>query len=154
MDKIQYTRYDTMKERRNGRMLAAICLDNCNGMSFHRRRQSRDRAVIEDLLLTASSARLRIPPYSAELFEACPEAVIIEEAYLERSLEGDICFVELDPLKPVEKRLEGLIVYRWNRSYPSDHRLDIALSDFILTKSYDFSGSSHERITKEVYVRC
>ena len=53
---------------------------------------------------------------------------------------------------PAEK-LEGLILYRWNRAYPSDVRWELDLSQFALTERAEFSGTSHETITRERYTR-
>ena len=57
------------------------------------------------------------------------------------------------PLAPHLDRLEGLVVYRWNRAYPADVHLDLDLSDFRLESGQDFPGSSHETITREIYRR-
>lgn len=37
--------------------------------------------------------------------------------------------------------------------YPADLRLDIALEDWKKTEEEEFVGNSHEKITREVYVR-
>ena len=46
-----------------------------------------------------------------------------------------------------------LVIYRWNELYPSDVKfdLDVVAAGFKLVESYDFKGSSHDRITKEIY---
>lgn len=134
-------------------MLAVICLDERDGMSFHGRRLSRDRAIIDDLVMSFPSYKIWIHPYSAVLFSDYPEAVIISEDYLQQAKTGELCFVELDPLKLMADSLEGVIVYRWNRHYPADQHFDLTLSAFRLVERYEFSGSSHDRITKEVYMR-
>ena len=52
-------------------------------------------------------------------------------------------------------RLEGLVLYRWNRRYPADAWLDVRPGPpgWTLARREEFSGHSHERITKEVYTR-
>jgi len=48
-----------------------------------------------------------------------------------------------------------VVCYRWNRHYPADQYFDIDLSamGFALSESEDFPGKSHEKITREVYVK-
>ena len=73
--------------------------------------------------------------------------------YIAMSLDGYIADTEggvgwLD-------RLEGLVLYRWNRRYPADAWLDVRPGPpgWTLARREEFSGHSHERITKEVYTR-
>ena len=54
---------------------------------------------------------------------------------------------------PCVDRLDRLIVYRWNRHYPSDVRFPLELADFTLQSSTEFRGSSHDLITREEYTR-
>ena len=49
-------------------MTVALCADDRGGLSFHRRRQSRDRAVSADLLSQAGECTLWVEPYSRPLF--------------------------------------------------------------------------------------
>ena len=51
-------------------MKIIVCLDDNGGMAFNRRRQSRDRVLIEDIAKTVGNARLYIDKYSAPLFES------------------------------------------------------------------------------------
>lgn len=132
-------------------MIAAVCIDDRNGLLFNHRRLSRDRAQQEDLLALCGEKPLWLAPYSAPLFDWAPERVRVEEDFLEQAAPGDICFVE-DRQPPAEK-LEGLILYRWNRAYPSDVRLELDLSRFTLTERTEFPGVSHETITREQYIR-
>ena len=129
-------------------MHVMICLDEQNGMLFNGRRQSRDRAVIEDAVKTAGG-RLWTTEYSQALFGL--DSAVTDERMLERAGENDYCFVENQALQPYEDRISSVTVYRWNRRYPSDQKLDISLQDWVLESQTEFSGFSHERITKEVY---
>ena len=130
-------------------MIAAVCIDDRNGLLFNRRRLSRDRAQQEDLLALCGEKPLWLAPFSVPLFDWAPER--ISEDFLEQAAPGEICFVE-DRQPPVED-LDGLILYRWNRAYPSDVRLELDLSQFALTERAEFSGTSHETITRERYTR-
>ena len=130
-------------------MKVAICVDDAFGMTFFGKRQSRDRVLIEELLRTAGG-RILISPFSRLLFEQYP-AVTVSESFLNDAAEGDLCFVENVPLKPYVDKIDTLIVYHWNRSYPSDKKLDIDLTGWNLVSTEEFAGSSHEKITKEIY---
>lgn len=132
-------------------MIAAVCIDDRNGLLFNHRRLSRDRAQQEDLLSLCGGEPLWLAPYSAPLFDWALERVRISEDFLEQAAPGEICFVE-DRQPPVED-LDGLILYRWNRAYPSDVRLELDLSRFTLSERRDFPGVSHETITREYYIR-
>ena len=108
-------------------MTVFVCVDDHNGMLFNHRRQSRDEAV-----------------------RKAPDRVVIEEGFLSLAPGDGYCFVENVPLGPCEDRLETLVVYCWNRSYPADTCLDIDLSrDWELTDTKEFGGTSHEKITRK-----
>lgn len=138
--------------QRNDSMKVIVCVDDNNGMMFNNRRQSRDRVLIEDLLNTTKEGRLYIAPYSKILFQDIT-ALIETETLLEETGADDYCFVENKTLLPYSDRIDELIIYRWNRTYPADMHLDIrpeALS-LKLVSTTEFAGSSHEKITKELY---
>lgn len=88
--------------------------------------------------------------YSAKQFEE-NDNIIISERYLKKAKENDFCFIEDGPFSLDD--VSEIIIYRWNRHYPSDRKFDIDLnkSGFILYHSEDFVGSSHEKITEEKY---
>ena len=127
-------------------MTVFICLDDRGGMTFLGKRLSRDAAVIADVL-AFSDGKLSVHPYSLPLFGGAAEA---REDYLNV---GENCFVEREELKPHLGRITRLVVYRWNRHYPSDRVPDIdpAAEGFVLKETSDFPGTSHEKITREVY---
>ena len=50
------------------------------------------------------------------------------------------------------EKLESLVLYRWNRRYPADVYFDLDLSQWRLVSRREFSGTSHDTITKEVYL--
>jgi hypothetical protein len=133
-------------------MILAVCIDDQGGMAFNRRRQSRDRAQQEDLLKLCGGV-LRIAPYSALLFDWAPEQVLVSEDFLTQTKTGEYCFVEDRSPASVADRVEAVVLYRWNRSYPSDLKFDLDLSAFRLVETIEFSGTSHETITREIYQR-
>lgn len=134
-------------------MIAAVCIDDRNGMLFNKRRLSRDRAQQEDLLHLCGGKKLWIHSFSAKLFEAFGDQIIVDDDFLQKAGTGDICFVESQPLGIWKERLEGVILYRWNREYPSDTKLDLDLTDFQQQEQSMFSGTSHETLTREIYIK-
>ena len=125
-------------------------------MTFGGRRQSRDRVLVADLCRDISEGeRLLASEYSKILFEGVEVCPLLCEDFLDRAGERDICFVENRALLPYIDRIDGLVIYRWNRHYPSDMTFDIDpdAEGFRLVEKYEFVGSSHEKITKEIYER-
>lgn len=135
-------------------MIAAICLDDHLGMLFNGRRLSQDRCVRSDLLVHIQNQKLWLNAYSARQFcDSEQKNLCIAEDFLGKAPDGAYCFVENQALAPYFDRLEGLIIYRWNRVYPSDMRFDLDLSEWKLVEQEEFPGYSHEKITKERYIR-
>ena len=134
-----------------------VCLDDRGGMLFHQRRQSRDRAVQSDILQMCRGEVLWMNGYSQALFsEEERSSIQTAEDFLDRAGPGEFCFVETcTMLRPYERSIEYLILYRWNRRYPSDARLDLdpAAGEWKRIGYAEFPGHSHKLITKEVYTR-
>ena len=70
-----------------------------------------------------------------------------------RIVEGSINLAGHDVVKASEKEMQKIILYRWNRVYPADLYFDIDLKNWHIKESNDFAGSSHDKITEEVYVK-
>lgn len=134
-------------------MRVAVCIDDFGGMMFNRRRQSRDRELTADLVREAGEGKLRISPFSTELFPA--DAVTVSADLLVEATEDELCFLEDRALSPHLDRVKELILYRWNRRYPRDLLLDVdpLEAGLRLVEQTEFQGYSHEKITKERYVR-
>lgn len=131
-------------------MKLAVCIDNGGGMIFNHRRQSRDRELIRDLAEHLGGARLYAEAFSETILADVPHTVITREQAKDLG-ENDVFFVECPPVAPLLSCADTLIIYHWNRSYPSDETLDVPLVGLTLVSTVDFVGSSHEKITKEVY---
>ena len=130
-------------------MKLIVCLDDKNGMAFNHRRQSRDRIVLERIQKLAEGACLRMSPYSAKLF---PESsALASPDFLQQAKDGDFCFIELEDGSACEERVQRVIVFRWNRVYPADLHFGIDLGAWHRISAEEFPGSSHEKITMEVY---
>lgn len=136
-------------------MTVAVCIDNNGGMLFNNRRQSRDSAVIADLI-KSGGGRIFCDTYSLPLFSGYAPRVTACENFLSAAEENDICFVENRPQSEWESA-QKIIVYHWNRLYPSDLRLFPLPENnarLRLSEREEFKGTSHEKITKEVYEKC
>ena len=132
-------------------MTIIVCVDDNMGMMFNNRRQSRDRAVIDKVYEITEGSRLFVNEYSKKLFDI--EKVIVCNEMLDMANDGDYCFVENIALCEHKDKIKSIILFKWNRSYPCDVKLDISLEEFKEVSNEDFAGSSHEKITKAVYVK-
>ena len=136
-------------------MKIIVCLDDNYGMLFNKRRQSRDAKVLEDI--ATLTEHLWIGSFSKNLFDSIsfPEQfhITIDDTFLSKVAVGEYCFVESEMLSPHTNNIEQLIVYKWNRKYPSDFKLDLNLDEWKLIESVDFVGHSHKKITREIYVK-
>ena len=132
-------------------MKVFICVDNDYGIAYNHRRQSRDRILMADAIHTAKK-RLFCTPYSEPLLLEHPRLVVCENP-LTDAQEEDFVFAEKMLLAEAFDKIDTLILYRWNRDYPSDMKFDLDLSAFHLISKEYFVGSSHDKITKEIYTK-
>ena len=135
-------------------MIAIVCIDDNGGMMFNNRRQSRDSILIDKITEITKGSKLWLNKYSYSLFEDKNMSNInVDESFVLEAANGEYCFVENVRLKGYEKWIEKLIVFKWNRVYPKDFEFELDLSKWKLTESSEFQGSSHDKITMEVYVK-
>lgn len=135
-------------------MIVIVCVDQRNGLAFNGRRQSRDRMVAADILKESAGRRLWMTPSSRRLF--LPEAGDLPGAGLPgpgRSGRAVLCGGAAPA--PWMDRIEGMILYRWDRVYPADLHLDVvpSLPVWHLVSAGELPGFSHKKIEKEVYLR-
>lgn len=136
----------------NKRIKVALAIDDKGGMMFNKRRQSRDRLLIKDLCDKMQSL-IYISAYSSLLFEDFSDRVKIVENPLLECEDGACAFVEGLKLSEYTDDIDELIIYFWNKVYPSDVKLDIDVEKcgFKMCAKYDFTGNSHDKITKGIY---
>ena len=135
-------------------MIVMVCVDNRMGVMFNKRRQSRDRELCARVIELTKDKRLFLSSYSASLFGEFTKDMIVGDDFLKKAENGDFCFVEGKDLLPYINKTEKIIVFKWNRDYPFDKKLDVDLSNgWIVEKVEEFNGTSHDKITMEVYVR-
>ena len=134
-------------------MTLFVCVDDEMGVGFNNRRQSKDRILRARMLARAAERDLFVSEYTARQFEEGETGYTVSEKPERKAKRGDFIFAE-DRDIPLRK-INTLVLYRWNRLYPADRyfSFDAAREGFVLTETVDFVGSSHEKITEEVYVR-
>lgn len=130
-------------------MKIILCLDDNNGMLFNNRRQSRDSVLTDDIFNDLKGERLNILPFSQQLFSSYESNVNIVS-----DVEADgVYFIENLDITPFLEDIDEIIVYRWNRVYPSDFSCNVDFSQFTVKSEAELQGSSHEKISKIIYGR-
>lgn len=129
-----------------------FCIDDRNGLMFNGRRQSQDSVLRERILTQCSDSQLWMSEYSAKQFTEGGN-FIVDNDYLSKAADNDYCFIE-DGNYSFEN-CQKIILYHWNRHYPSDiqFNFDFKSNGYKRVSKADFVGSSHKKITEEVYVR-
>ncbi len=131
-------------------MKLIFCVEKGKGTMFFGKRLSKDSALIQKLLEIVNGAPLWVSSYSASLFEGA-ENIIIDDDYNTKAENADFCFVED---KGYDKNFaDEIILCHWNRKYPADKFFDIDLKKYQKFSSEDIAGSSHDKITIEIYKR-
>lgn len=133
-------------------MKIVLCLDKSNGLLFGGRRQSQDRVLREKLLELVGDGKLFLNAYSAKQFES-DEQLAVSEDFLQRAGAEDFCFIE-DADIPADAATAWYLFF-WNRDYPGDRHFnfDLKANGFKKVHTEQFAGSSHKKITLEVYGR-
>lgn len=129
-----------------------LCIDDRDGLSFCGRRLSQDRELCAHMLRLTEGHNLWMNAYSARLF---PDSeVLVDEECQHKADPGDYCFLETAPIPESCENLESVILYHWNRRYPSTVKFPRKLLESMhLVTTEEFPGSSHEKITMERFVR-
>ncbi len=134
------------KKKREQAMNLIVCTDKSGGIMFNNRRVSRDSAVIDKIAEILDGAPLYLTEYSAKLFENTEISVNTD---ISAAKAGAFIFYEDNEL-PAE--INKIYLFNWNRDYPADKFFELPM-DFRWIKKSDFAGSSHKKISLEVYVR-
>ena len=123
---------------------AIIALEDKDGLSRCGKRLSKDRVMLSDIKREFS--HIFASEYTAALFTSPGYALPIPDPVPADA----VLFLELEDI-PADA--DELIIYRWNRRYPSDREFDPAANGWRLISSSDFAGYSHRKITKERYAK-
>ena len=133
-------------------MKIIVCVAKNGGMLFNGRRVSRDSVLCDKVLEITNASRLLMNNYSAKQF-ADTSKIIIDDDFLNNAADDDFCFVE-NTAVPVEK-IDSIYRFNWNRDYPADFFFEIDPKEcgFKKVKTENFEGSSHKKITLEIFER-
>ena len=134
-------------------MRIIACVSDDFGLLFNMRRQSRDRRILEDISTLVGDAVLYINDFSIPLFDSAKISVLSVTDPLKAAGSDDFVFVENMSVLDFKDKIEEVILYKWNRKYPADFKLDLEPSaeGMSLCESIDFVGHSHEKITREIW---
>lgn len=133
-------------------MKLMVCIDKTNGVMFGGRRISQDSVLREKILEICKGSKLWMNSYSSKQFEDCT-GISVSEDFLNLAGENDFCFIENTEF-PVEKA-ESVYLFNWNRKYQADFffPVDSLEQGFKRISRENFAGSSHDRITLDIYGR-
>ena len=132
-------------------MKLIVCVDDMGGILFNRRRVSSDQLVIADLIGYVGESKLFASEYSRKLFPTGEKVALLSD--FSAVAVDDYVFLEDDLPQSVWEQVREVVVYHWNRLYPSDVRFPIEEIQKLgkLNSVVEFKGNSHEKITREVY---
>lgn len=130
-------------------MILAVCVDDRLGLRFGGRRQSKDSEV-RRRLMALSGGILRMSAYSARQFD---EPVYSGPDYLSGAQDDDWCFAEDTAFEAYADSIKRIVLFRWNRHYPADEHFRFP-GKWALVTAEEFPGTSHDKITMEVYEKC
>ena len=124
-------------------MKLIFCIDDKGGYLFFGKRQSRDSALIKWLCDYVGGQKLYASAYSAPLFNGFD--------ILSEKKDDGYYFVENEDYP--KDNVSELVLCHWNRSYPADRFLDINPQSLGLSlyKTHEIVGTSHDKITIEIY---
>lgn len=130
-----------------------LCVDDRGGMLFGGRRLSRDRAVCQHILDMAGGTAVWMNGYSQKMFSEFEGNVCAFSGDPDQIATHEYLFAEDQDVEALLSKANVLILYRWNRVYPSDVKLPLPLPEakWKQVTAEDFPGNSHEKITCEVY---
>ena len=134
-------------------MTAIVCIEDRGGILFNSRRVGRDLEVRRDI--ARDFGKVYMTEYSRQLFSDVELDAAVRVSPLSEGVRGDVCFIESGEIKDNLENISRIVLYRWNRRYPSDVKLGFEPADvgFRLVSTTDLVGQAHERITKEIYIR-
>lgn len=136
-------------------MKVVVVLDNSNGLMFNNRRQSQDKFLRKHIRQLTEGKKLLMNTYSFQQFQEDTPDICVDEDFLNIASAEDYCFVEDSKFILKLEEISHIYIYRWNRAYPADVKLntDFLKHGWILNYESDFAGNSHEKITMEEWIR-
>lgn len=114
------------------------------------------KVALQKIMDMTAGSTLWVNEYSAPLLSefAVPQ-LCVDADFLSKAGIGEFCLVENVDVMPYLPFIEKVILFHWNRAYPSDVRFPINLRSgkWTLQSAEDFVGSSHNPITMEVFTK-
>lgn len=143
-------------------MILIACVDDNLGLSFNNRRLSKDKVLAAHILSRVGERPAWVSAYTAKMLFgddlARPLNWKLSNIPLRAAIGGEFCFAEDAPSSEIvyamqSHNLEGVWLYRWNRSYPGDNFFPLDMSDTRWKKvsESELKGYSHPSITEEIY---
>lgn len=132
-------------------MKLIVCVENSMGLMFNNRRVSMDRAVVEDIKEWLGGARLSASRYTSNMLK--DYGCSVDRVTDMPGADDTYYFLEDADVSSISGEISKIVLYRWNRNYPFDRKFDVDLAGYRLESCYEFVGNSHEKLTREVYVR-
>ena len=128
-----------------------FCVDDNYGMMFNSRRQSKDIKVINNILNFSKDYTLNIDPYSLDQFSKFNlENINVSKDFLKNIKDNNFYFVENQSIELIKDKIKKITLFKWNRIYPADFYFNKSiLINYNLLNIYEFTGNSHEKITRE-----
>lgn len=135
-------------------MILITCVDKNKGMLFNNRRQSKDRNLIKHICKMVKNNKIWINSFSKDLFEEQKYSnIIVDDEFINKIKEEEYCFIENISPVTLENKISKIILYSWDREYPADMYFNIKLENWILESEAEIKGSSHKRITQQIFIR-
>lgn len=133
-------------------MKLIFCVEKGKGMMFFGKRQSQDSNLRARLMEMTAGSKLWMSTYSAKQFTE-HSSFTTDDDYISKAGADDYCFVEDGPY--TADGVSEIVLCHWNRKYPADKYFDIDLKGegFKKISTEDIAGSSHDKITIEVWRR-
>ena len=98
-----------------------VCLDDKNGLMFNKRRQSQDKVLRANIKELIKNQNLFMNEYSYKLYKDIDDGNIkVSENFLDECHDTDFCLIENKEVKNYINNINTIVVYKWNRLYPSD----------------------------------
>ena len=134
-------------------MTVIVCIDTGRGMTFFGKRQSTDSVLRERVLSLSKGKSLFMNAYSASQFKGTDPITVSDE--VPTAEKDSLWFTETVDPAPYADAVDTLVIYRWNRAYPREMILTLDPYDegMRLCSVTDFEGSSHPRITEEIWTK-
>ena len=144
-------------------MKVIVITDDCQGMLFNNRRQSKDKMLRKEIINLCKNKILYMNEYSYNQFESSEKEEVmirVSESFLRdvnmdagKIIDDGYCLVENENLTDYVDDINEIVMFKWNTKYPADMYFDIDLNRFQLVVTKDFQGNSHNKITMEIYKR-